>query len=87
MYAKSVTLGVLELDDLLAEMEIVFKDEDRERKLLTQFENIRQTHDVNQYVNKFKQLVLELDTLVTEDMVIHRFVSGLKPEIQKDVLL
>ena len=32
MHAKSVTLGVLELDDLLAEIETVFKDEDREHK-------------------------------------------------------
>ncbi len=46
MFSQTVTLGVLELDDLLAEMEVVFKDEDRERKLLTQFENIRQTGDV-----------------------------------------
>ena len=87
MYSRSHQLGIIELDELLNEMEIVFKDEDRERKLLSSFENIRQQNDVYQYINKFKTLVLELDSLVTTDMVLHRFVSGLKPEIQKDVLL
>ena len=66
-------------------MEVVFVDEDRERKLLTAYENIRQHSDVYTYVTKFKGLLFEMDP-IPDHMVIHKFISGLKYEVKKDVL-
>ena len=86
MFAQSVEIGTFTLDELLNEMELVFTDEDRERKLLTTYENIRQTGDVYSYVTKFKSLLFELGGNIPDNFAINRFITGLKYEIKKHVL-
>jgi hypothetical protein len=72
--------------DLQAELEVAFGDVDRERKLISRFSTFTQAKDLGSYISGFRSIRLELGQLITDESALWQFVSGLKPELKREVL-
>ena len=52
------------------------------QSLYKQLHNLKQHGSVEEYIEAFYQLVAQVDLNESEDQMIARFLSGLKPSIQ-----
>ena len=85
LYCDKMDRGVVpkivswaELKQLLVEQFQVFN---HITDIRDRFTSLRQTSTVSDYINKFRQLIVELPG-EPEDLQIYQFLKGLKPEIQ-----
>ena len=76
------------LDVLLTEIKSHFSDIDSKMKLREKLFNLRQVASVTRFTQEFKRLQLDLgNSRMTDDVAIHLYLHGLKPEIQKWVMM
>lgn len=85
-HGASCMIGVMTWDDFHTFLEGEFVDEDRERKLLSRFDNFVQKGDLATYISNFRTLRLELGGLVTDEAALWKFVGGLKYELKREVM-
>ena len=72
--------------DLCAAVERQFGVVDEQRKARDALLNLRQTHSVGEYIQKFESIVVCIQD-TSEGELLHKFIHGLKPEIKSRLLI
>ena len=75
-----------DIEDLCQAIDRQYGVIDEQKKARDALINLRQTHFVEDYIQKFEQIVVCI-TDINDAEMMHKFIYGLKPEIKQGPLI